>query len=93
MKNLGKRKSFRPIVALLREDMLEFAENPKEVKILDENGNEILAGDNDRRFLKLLGFINTTENIISRIQQAIRILFVMPLATIRMGHLHIRVGF
>lgn len=40
------------IVALLRDDMLEFAEDPKEIKILDENGNEILAGDNDRRFFE-----------------------------------------
>jgi hypothetical protein len=32
--------------------MLEFEEDPKEIKILDENGNEILAGDNDRRFFE-----------------------------------------
>ncbi|MDX6182761.1 glycoside hydrolase family 43 protein [Flavobacterium sp. Fl-77] len=41
-----------PIVALLTEDMLEFAETPKEIQILDENGKNILAGDNDRRFFE-----------------------------------------
>lgn len=41
-----------PIVALLTDDMKEFAEEPKEIKILDENGKEILAGDNKRRFFE-----------------------------------------
>ncbi|MHC0441346.1 glycoside hydrolase family 43 protein [Flavobacterium sp. 3-210] len=41
-----------PIVALLSDDMKEFAEEPKEIKILDENGNALLAGDNDRRFFE-----------------------------------------
>jgi len=41
-----------PIMALLSDDMKEFAEDPKELKILDENGNELLAGDNDRRFFE-----------------------------------------
>ncbi|MDR6968521.1 beta-xylosidase [Flavobacterium arsenatis] len=41
-----------PIMALLSDDMKEFAEEPKELKILDENGNELLAGDNDRRFFE-----------------------------------------
>nr|WP_288837581.1 glycoside hydrolase family 43 protein [uncultured Flavobacterium sp.] len=41
-----------PIVALLTDDMKEFAEEPKEIKILDENGEEILAGDNERRFFE-----------------------------------------
>jgi len=49
---LAEEKALGPIVALLRDDMLEFAEDPKEIKILDENGNEILAGDNDRRFFE-----------------------------------------
>jgi len=49
---LAKEKALGPIVALLRDDMLEFAEDPKEIKILDENGNEILAGDNNRRFFE-----------------------------------------
>ena len=49
---LAEEKALGPIVALLRDDMLEFAEEPKEIKILDENGNEILAGDNARRFFE-----------------------------------------
>jgi len=49
---LSKEKALGPIVALLRDDMLEFAEEPKEIKILDEKGKEILAGDNDRRFFE-----------------------------------------
>jgi len=49
---LADEKALGPIVALLREDMLEFAEDPKEIKIFDENGNEILAGDNSRRFFE-----------------------------------------
>ncbi|WP_125721736.1 glycoside hydrolase family 43 protein [Flavobacterium ustbae] len=48
----ANEKQLGPIVARLREDMLEFDEEPKEIKILDENGNELLAGDNDRRFFE-----------------------------------------
>lgn len=41
-----------PIVAKMTDDMLEFAEEPKEIKILDENGNPLLEGDNERRFFE-----------------------------------------
>jgi hypothetical protein len=41
-----------PKVALLSEDMLEFAENPKDLLILNENGDPLLAGDRDRRFFE-----------------------------------------
>ena len=41
-----------PIVAMLSDDMLEFAEEPKEIKILDEKGNVLTAGDNSRRFFE-----------------------------------------
>ncbi len=41
-----------PIVALLSDDMKEFAEAPKEIKILDKEGNVLLAGDNERRFFE-----------------------------------------
>lgn len=41
-----------PIVALLSDDMKEFAEEPKEIKILDKNGTELVAGDNERRFFE-----------------------------------------
>lgn len=41
-----------PIVAKLSDDMLQFAEIPRELQILDENGELLLAGDNDRRFFE-----------------------------------------
>lgn len=41
-----------PIVARLTEDMLQFAEQPREIRIVDERGNPLLAGDNDRRFFE-----------------------------------------
>lgn len=49
---LANEPALGPIVALLKDDMKEFAEEPKEIKILDENGEEILAGDNKRRFFE-----------------------------------------
>lgn len=39
-------------VAKLTDDLLEFAEAPKDVLILDENGNPLLQGDTDRRFFE-----------------------------------------
>ncbi len=39
-------------VARLRDDMLEFAEEPKELLILDEKGNPITQGDTSRRFFE-----------------------------------------
>lgn len=39
-------------VALLSDDMLEFAEEPKDVVILDENGEPLKAGDHDRRYFE-----------------------------------------
>ncbi|MBB6003482.1 glycoside hydrolase family 43 protein [Arcicella rosea] len=44
--------ALNPLVAKLRDDMLGFAEAPKEVLILDENGNPLLAGDTERRFFE-----------------------------------------
>ena len=44
--------AFGPIVARMTDDMLQFAEAPKEIKILDKNGDPLLAGDNDRRFFE-----------------------------------------
>jgi hypothetical protein len=41
-----------PKIARLTADMKEFAETPKEVVILDENGKPLLAGDHDRRFFE-----------------------------------------
>ena len=39
-------------VALMEDDMLGFAEEPREVIILDENGKPLTAGDHDRRFFE-----------------------------------------
>jgi beta-xylosidase len=39
-------------VAKLSGDLLEFAETPKDLVIVDEEGNSLLQGDNDRRFFE-----------------------------------------
>ena len=39
-------------VAKLTDDLLSFSENPNDVVILDENGNPVLQGDNERRFFE-----------------------------------------
>jgi hypothetical protein len=39
-------------VALLSEDLIQMTEEPKDVVILDEEGNPLLAGDNSRRFFE-----------------------------------------
>ncbi|MCB0641311.1 MAG: glycoside hydrolase family 43 protein, partial [Phaeodactylibacter sp.] len=44
--------AFGPIIARMTEDMLQFAETPREILILDEAGAPLLAGDNDRRFFE-----------------------------------------
>ena len=41
-----------PFVARMAKDMVEFAEKPKAVKIVDENGKLLLSGDHDRRFFE-----------------------------------------
>ena len=39
-------------IAKLSEDMVTLAEEPKDVLILDKEGNPLLTGDNDRRFFE-----------------------------------------
>lgn len=39
-------------VARLTTDMLEFAEEPRAIVVLDENGQRLTAGDNQRRFFE-----------------------------------------
>ena len=41
-----------PYIAKMSDDLLEFDEIPKTIKILDEEGNLLLAGDNNRRFFE-----------------------------------------
>lgn len=48
----GDNPALLPIVAKMSDDMLEFAETPRPVKILDENGDLLKASDNDRRFFE-----------------------------------------
>lgn len=45
-------EALTPIVAKLSDDMLEFAEEPKNLLILDENGKPLKAGDHDKRFFE-----------------------------------------
>lgn len=49
---LDNEPALGQIVALLSDDMKQLAEEPREIKILDENGKVLLAGDNDRRFFE-----------------------------------------
>lgn len=49
----GKNETaLRPYVAKLTGNMLEFAESPRFVDIVDENGELLLEGDTDRRFFE-----------------------------------------
>ena len=41
-----------PLVAKMSDSLLEFAETPKELEILDDKGNLLLSGDNERRFFE-----------------------------------------
>lgn len=41
-----------PKIALMGEDMLSFAEKPRDILILDKNGEVITTGDTDRRFFE-----------------------------------------
>lgn len=51
-------------VVKLSDDMLQFAEEPRPLVILDEHGHPLSAGDNARRFSRLHGCTSTTGNII-----------------------------
>ncbi|MBZ4041091.1 glycoside hydrolase family 43 protein [Flavobacterium hibisci] len=41
-----------PIVGMLTDDMTQFNESPREIKILDKNGDVLLAGNNEQRFFE-----------------------------------------
>lgn len=41
-----------PQIALMADDMMTFAEDPRPVMILDEDGEPITTGDHDRRFFE-----------------------------------------
>ena len=46
------KPALTPKVARLSDDMLEFAEKPRDVVIVDKNGKPLLGGDKDRRFFE-----------------------------------------
>ncbi|WP_077622346.1 glycoside hydrolase family 43 protein [Sediminibacillus massiliensis] len=48
----GSEPALGPIVAELSDDMLSFKSEPQEISIVDEDGNPILAEDEDRRFFE-----------------------------------------
>lgn len=45
-------KALGPHVAMLNDDMISFAETPQEIVILDENGEPLKAGDEDKRYFE-----------------------------------------
>lgn len=49
---LANENALVPKIARLSSDMENFDETVKDVEILDENGNLLLAGDNERRFFE-----------------------------------------
>ena len=48
----GKDKALGPMFAELNDDMKSFKTEPKHLEILDENGNPLLAEDEDRRYFE-----------------------------------------
>jgi len=44
--------SLMPKIARMNKNMVSFAEEPRDVMLLDEDGNPILKGDNSRRFFE-----------------------------------------
>lgn len=44
--------AYGPRVAKMGDDMLQFAHAPQELKIVDEEGKPLLAGDNERRYFE-----------------------------------------
>lgn len=47
-----EEKACYPKIAKLDSTMMEIDESPKDIRILDENGNDLLAGDEDRRYFE-----------------------------------------
>lgn len=47
-----EKDAFLPKIAKMNNNMLSFAETPKDVKIIDENGKLFLEGNNDKRFFE-----------------------------------------
>ena len=41
-----------PKIVLMKDNLLEFAEDPRDLVIIDENGKELTGGDEERRFFE-----------------------------------------
>jgi len=52
LKQSPEEKAFGPRIALLDETMTEFAGDVREIEILGETGNPLLAGQEDKRFFE-----------------------------------------
>ncbi|MGL6313588.1 glycoside hydrolase family 43 protein [Vibrio sp. WXL103] len=44
--------ALKPLIAKLADNMLDLAESPREIEILDEHGQPLLAGDTKRRYFE-----------------------------------------
>lgn len=49
---VGNEKAFCPKIAKMTGDMLEFAEKPRDLVIVDDAGQPLSAGDHDRRYFE-----------------------------------------
>ena len=48
----GSEPALSPKIALMKDNLLEFAEEPRDILIVDENGKPLEAGDDKRRFFE-----------------------------------------
>ena len=48
----GSEPAKMPKIVLMKDNLLEFAEEPRDLVIVDENGKELTGGDEERRFFE-----------------------------------------
>ena len=48
----GSEPARMPKIALMKDNLLEFAEEPRDLVIVDENGKELTGGDEERRYFE-----------------------------------------
>jgi beta-xylosidase len=48
----GSEPALSPKIALMKDNLLEFAESPRDILIVDKNGKPLEAGDEERRFFE-----------------------------------------
>ena len=71
-------------VVKLSDDMLQFAEEPRPLVILDEHGHPLTAGDNARRFFEASWMHKYNGKYYFLILRETLICFAMPQEIIRM---------